>query len=374
MNEEEARAKITTGQKAIACFAICFCHFALMGSINVTGALGGRLIAEFGISVAQLGGLLSISFLTGCIFGIPFGIFADKTKVTTAIGVGMAIGAVGALLRALVYANTDSFALLYVANFILGFGLAGLNANSIKFLAAWFGVKVGTPMGIYIACAALGTIGAIQSLQFIPTTVGAWYLLAGVIIVATIVWFLVARLPEGITVQVDNLHVKDFIEVGKCPWVWVAAIAMAGAMGANTIFSAQMSASMITGKGMTEVFANNMLTINSIGMMISCVIFPGLIERAKDKQLAVVLVFGVLALAICVIGWSNPDDVVGCYILGLSGFAIGGIVPPCKALMAPLQRRESWYDGRRRRYPVLRPEPRWLGHPHSHWHVRGYRR
>ena len=308
-----------------------------MGSINVTGALGGRLIAEFGIDVAQLGGLLSISFLTGCIFGIPFGIFADKTKVTTAIGVGMAIGAIGALMRAVVYANTHSYELLYVSNFILGFGLAGLNANSIKFLAAWYGVKVGTPMGIYVACAALGTITAIQSLQFIPDTVGAWYLLAGIIIIATIAWFLIARLPKGVKVQVDNQHVRDFIEVGKCPWVWVAAIAMALAMGANTIFSAQMVACMIDGKGMTELFANNMLTLNSIGMMISCVFFPGIIERAKDKQLAVILLFGIFALAICVIGWAFPDDLVGCTILGLAGFAVGGIVPPCKALMAQLR-------------------------------------
>lgn len=328
---------ITPGKKALACFAICFCHFALMGSINITGALGSRLMAEFGISVAELGGLQSISFLTGCLFGIPFGIFADKTKVTTAIGIGMAIGAIGALMRALVYAYTESYVLLYIANFILGFGLAGLNANSVKFLGAWFGVKVGTPMGIYVACAAIGTIAAIQSLQFIPTTVGTWFMLAAVIIVATIVWFIIARIPEGVKVQQDNLHVKDFIRVGKNPWVWVAAIAMAFAMGANTVLAAQMAATMIQAKGVDEVFANNMLTVNSITMMLSCIFVPGLIQRAKNKQLAVVLGFGVLGLLICITGWFFPDATIGCLILGCSGLAVGGIVPPCKSIMAQLR-------------------------------------
>ena len=143
----------------VALVCILLMHAAMMGTLNQITAFPDVVIGQLGASDVMFTQIALVSFLTGAIFAIPMGMLADKFGVVKIMGIGLVIAFVASIGR--IFA-VHSVGLLYVTSFIMGFGLAGLNANSAKFLRAWFGFKqLTTAMGIYVAGAGVGVaIGA----------------------------------------------------------------------------------------------------------------------------------------------------------------------------------------------------------------------
>lgn len=323
--------------KWVALAGIFFCHVALECAVGVTGGIGARLVDDFGINPSEVGVLASASFLTGALFAIPFGVLGDKIRVSTAMKIGALISLAGVWLRVAAY-PMGSFWMYYAATFVIGFGLAGLNANSLKYLSLWFGNRIALAMGFYVAGAPVGiTIGV----QFPALSESTVMVLAATAVVSTIgvaIFALLGKTPRGIVAEAKQVKLSEYVSVFKRPWIWVASLAIALPMGAGTTFASSMTAAVVASKGVTEVFANNMVTLNSAGMMIMGILFPFVLEKIGMRKTQASILFSCIAVfLICTFGWFIPDGYICVFFFGLGGFFNGIASPLGKALLGMLK-------------------------------------
>lgn len=191
----------------VAVLCIGLMHAALMGSVAVPGAYAPVFMGEWGIEQGLFVQLTLIGFLTGALFSVPFGMLADKFGVVKILGAGMVIAAIAGIAR--IFCDTPAmFPALYASCFFIGMGLAGMNANSVKFLRAWFGDKVTTGMTLYVSGAGIGVTGL---MAYASANIGdmraTWVCSAIILVVATVLWFVLARMPKDAEVMKDSYSV-----------------------------------------------------------------------------------------------------------------------------------------------------------------------
>lgn len=323
--------------KWLALIAIFFAHIAVECQIGVTGGVGARLTTEWGITAGDVGLLTSASFLTGVVFGLPFGFLGDRMKVSAAMSLGIVISLVGTWARWALF-PMGSFEVYYATTFVIGFGLAGLNANSIKFLSAWFGNKISLPMGFYVAGAPVGITLGVQFPALFADTAMVLLSTAIVTTVGVAVWLLFARTPKGFKSTGESSKASDYFAVLKQPWIWIASLCIAIPMGAGTTFSSMMTAAVVDSKGVTEMFANNMVTLNSFGMMIVGMVFPFLLNKIGNSKIQASILVASLGIAvICIFAWFIPDGTIAVFLLGFTGFFVGITTPMGKAILGMLR-------------------------------------
>lgn len=126
------------------------------GSTLVFAGMAGILLNPTGpwaFDAQQFMMLTSCSYLTGFLFCMVTGTMADRMGIKKVLVIGLAISAIGAILRIF----WGGFAGMFVTSVIFGFGLAALNANSAKIISLWFpGKMISVAMGIYLCCATVG--------------------------------------------------------------------------------------------------------------------------------------------------------------------------------------------------------------------------
>lgn len=126
------------------------------GSTLVFAGMAGILLNPTGpwaFDAQQFMMLTSCSYLTGFLFCMVTGTMADRMGIKKVLVIGLAISAIGAILRIF----WGGFAGMFVTSVIFGFGLAALNANSAKIISLWFpGKMISVAMGIYLCCAWIG--------------------------------------------------------------------------------------------------------------------------------------------------------------------------------------------------------------------------
>ena len=172
----EKQEKKLSPYRWVAVLCIGLMHAALMGAVACPGAYAPVFMGEWGVSQGLFVQLTLISFLTGALFSVPFGMLADKFGVVKILGAGMVVAAIAGISRVVCDAP-GTFAGLYASSFFVGVGLAGMNANSVKFLRAWFGDKVTTGMTLYVSGAGIGVTGMMMYASSHIDNMRATYLL-----------------------------------------------------------------------------------------------------------------------------------------------------------------------------------------------------
>ena len=129
-------------------------HCGLQVALIITMGMGGLLMGpDVGLSVVEFSALATIPYITGFIFGIVGGAWADRTSIRTVMIFGLAVASIGGIIRAL----SMNFGVMLGGSFLLGLSLAALNANSAKLFRLWFpGRWTSIAMGIYILGATAG--------------------------------------------------------------------------------------------------------------------------------------------------------------------------------------------------------------------------
>lgn len=202
----EGPKEVLSPKRWIAVICIALMHASLMGALMISGAYAEFFIGVWQVDQSLFVQLTMIGFLTGAIFSIPMGMLADKFGVVKILGIGMVISMVASVARIF----CTSFWPLYVACFVMGIGLAGMNANSVKFLRAWFGQRqMATAMALYVSGAGIGVSIAMAAAANIPTPDQAYIGAAVVFAVACVIWFALARMPKGVAVMKDEYTIAS---------------------------------------------------------------------------------------------------------------------------------------------------------------------
>lgn len=167
----------------VTCLAHCFWNIAIIQP----GGLSQFFFdpsAAYVYTPMEFSMVMTVPFLTTGLFGLVFGVWADKQSLAIATDVGAVLGAIGLIAR--LFCVDGGFLPVFLSSFLMGFGLAGLNANASKIFASWFKAeKVATLMGFYIGSCTLGAAIALGSGAFFSTLQSAFTFSAilGVIVV-----------------------------------------------------------------------------------------------------------------------------------------------------------------------------------------------
>ena len=130
------------------------------------GSVAPLLVAELGLSYAQLGTLIGLYMLPGAFFALPGGVIGQRFGERRVVVAGLALMVAGGVLTA----SAGSFATAVAGRLLSGIGAVVMNILLTKIVADWFaGKELSTalgvmltswPVGLGLATATLGGVAA----------------------------------------------------------------------------------------------------------------------------------------------------------------------------------------------------------------------
>lgn len=307
-------------------------HCGLQVAILITMGMGSLMMGpDVGLSPMQFSMIATMPYLTGFLFGLVGGAWADRKSIRTVMIFGLAIASIGAVIRAF----NMSFPVLIISSFMLGFSLAALNANSAKLFRLWFpGKMTSVAMGIYIlgATAGGGAI-AMQVGPILESPTTGFFIGAVTTVACLVLWILLGRThPDGETPENAEPMTKYLGVVMKNKYVWVISFVMFFAFGASILENTFLTAGMVeyTGDPMT---AGTISLVNMVAVGIGGVVMPILL--ANLKQLKPVFFAAAMCMAItdALMFWI-PFGPATWAMVALQGVFMGIILPMGKTLPA----------------------------------------
>lgn len=315
-------------------------HAALMGVMNQPAVLSTQIIGGMGASIPLFAQICTVGFLTGAVFSIPMGILADKWSVRGTLSLGLVVTLVGAIWRCF----CADPVMLYVASFVMGFGLAGLNANSPKLLKAWFGFRrITTAMGAYVGASGIGVALCLGIVNAFPvdTMFNTFVFDACFVAVAVVAWLIFGRMPKAVVVEQEDFTFAAAKECLKNKQLMITSLAMVLFMSVQITYASQAASGFIF-LGVDPGTAASWMSIASIVGIFSNFIWPWLSD--KVGKIKVVLVpIAIIYLIFVTIAWYVGASiwVLICICAGFFfGFGICGFIKACVGKI-PSIRREN---------------------------------
>lgn len=297
----------------IAVLCILLMHAICMGSAVLPGAYSEIIIGGWGVSPGDFVQLTMCSFLAGAIMSIPAGILADRFGVTKVLGIAMVVAFVSSIAR-IFATQAESFPLVFLFSFLIGTGLAGMNANSVKFLQPWFKHTMSTGMTLYVSGAGIGVVSLMYFAgAFFPTDPTAMFAATSIVFaVACVIWFAFARMPKGYVAIKDDYSVKAVKTVCTNKILILVSIAMVLTMASSASYAGNVPVVFI-GKGVDPADAAIWASVlNIVGMPSNWIAGP-LADKIKRIK-PVIITMAVAGSIFLIIGWMLP---LGAYTLPL---------------------------------------------------------
>lgn len=179
------------------------------GAINyidrATLAVANPLIREeLGLSISQMGYLLSAFLWSYAFSQLPTGAMVDKLGPRRLLTIGLSLWSLAQLLGGLVH----SFTQFFTARLLLGVGEAPQFPTGARVVRDWFNPRDrGLATGIFNCASTLGTAIALPLLTFLMLSFGwrATFVIMGVAgLVMAAVWFVLYRDPQNVALTADE--------------------------------------------------------------------------------------------------------------------------------------------------------------------------
>ena len=179
------------------------------GAVNyidrATLAVANPLIREeLGLSISQMGYLLSAFLWSYAFSQLPTGAMVDKLGPRRLLTVGLSLWSLAQLLGGLV----NSFNQFFAARLLLGVGEAPQFPTGARVVRDWFNPRDrGLATGIFNCASTLGTAIALPLLTFLMLTFGwrATFVIMGVAgLLVALVWFALYRDPKNVALTAEE--------------------------------------------------------------------------------------------------------------------------------------------------------------------------
>ncbi|MBE6472664.1 MAG: MFS transporter [Coriobacteriaceae bacterium] len=286
----------------------------------------------YGLTPQEFQILNSCSYLTGFLFCLVTGTWADRKGLKQVMVVGLAISLVGAVLRCF----TNDFMGMFLTSVVFGFGLAALNANSAKMLRLWFpGNMVGVAMGVYLAGATVGCALAVPIAAGFTNVTPVFIGVAVLSAVTLVAWiFLYKKHPDN-EVPVYEPVAKHLGVVMKSKNLWIACLVIGFLMAAGAVNNGNLVAWLSGAKGVDAQTAAWVSSMCNITCSIGGIAFPIIIAKTHGEK------FWLAGLAFAVaigvgIYYFTMDGMMTAYGVIAVSILVGGTLPLAKALPAQL--------------------------------------
>ena len=179
------------------------------GAVNyidrATLAVANPLIREeLGLSISQMGYLLSAFLWSYAFSQLPTGAMVDKLGPRRLLTMGLSLWSLAQLLGGLVH----SFNQFFAARLLLGVGEAPQFPTGARVVRDWFNPRDrGLATGIFNCASTLGTAIALPLLTFLMLSFGwrATFVIMGVAgLLVALVWFALYRDPKSVTLTAEE--------------------------------------------------------------------------------------------------------------------------------------------------------------------------
>ncbi len=179
------------------------------GAVNyidrATLAVANPLIREeLGLSISQMGYLLSAFLWSYAFSQLPTGAMVDKLGPRRLLTVGLSLWSLAQLLGGLV----NSFNQFFAARLLLGVGEAPQFPTGARVVRDWFNPRDrGLATGIFNCASTLGTAIALPLLTFLMLTFGwrATFVIMGVAgLLVAMAWFALYRDPKNVALTAEE--------------------------------------------------------------------------------------------------------------------------------------------------------------------------
>jgi MFS transporter, NNP family, nitrate/nitrite transporter len=253
------------------------------------------------IDPAGFSTLLMMPMLTAVFLSIPMGTLGDKIGPKRVVFACLIIAVVGAFLRTFFL----NFPMQAISMFLLGAGIAALNANLIKILSVWFGDKAQVAMGFFFGAAGIGVILA----QMVAPRMSVFvsYLSAAIVLVVfTVIWsVLIKDVPDGVQMPPASGEspVKYFGVAAKSRNVWLIALCYGFSMAASTAFAGFIPQTLRSINHFDVTQAGLVASAAALGSIIGSVIGPQISSRLRTWKWYLVFTI-VVGAALMVFFWS----------------------------------------------------------------------
>lgn len=177
--------------RVFSCFALCYLLSYALRSINAV--IAPSLLAEFGMSNADLGLLSSAYFVAFGCMQLPLGIWLDKYGARRTEAVLLLFAAAGAA----VFATSTSLAGLWVGRALIGIGVSACLMAALKAYRQWFALEQQPQLASWMLVA--GTAGALTAT--LPVTLalpligwrGVFWIIAAMLVLLSGALFILLR-------------------------------------------------------------------------------------------------------------------------------------------------------------------------------------
>ena len=324
---------------------------ALLGLQTVLIMPGGAALAimqRYACDPTMFSMVMSVSYFTGVLFGLFSGTLSDRIGVKKVFLVGFILALLGSIWRAL---SGDSYVMLFLSSFVIGFATAVLNANSAKVIRAWFpGKFASTAFGIYVCGASAGAAVGLQvgaRIGIDPAGVGTcWWISVVVLAVVLVCWVILYRdHPNG--VEVEEPLSKHLGAIVKSKSVWGISLFAFFFLGCTPLATTYMIPGLQIVNGATPDVAANLSTVNTVTVCVSCLVLPGIIakfKRLRPVMWVLLICTGFFYAAAFVVG-SQVGIIGTTIIIGIGGVWVGGIMASAKSMPALLPDLDPKYLG-----------------------------
>jgi MFS family permease len=305
--------------------ALVFVARMSMGvQFQAVASVAPLVVADLGVSYAQIGWLIGIYMLPGMFFALPGGVIGQRFGERRLVVVGLALMVVGGATTAW----AGSFTVAVVGRVVSGIGAVLMNILLPKFVADWFvGRELSTamallltswPVGLGIATAALGGVAAATSWR---TAMLATSALAGLGLLAMLV-FREAPRTEAPARAALVAHDVRLGMAGGFAW---------GCFNASLVTVAAFGPGMLIARGLPLGEAGRIVSL-AIWLTMLSVPLGGLLSDRVGRPTLLITVGSLIAAGatLLVPAWSHAG-----LAFALVGLAVG---PPPGPLMSLLPR------------------------------------
>ncbi|HMM05479.1 MAG TPA: MFS transporter [Clostridiales bacterium] len=318
----------------------------VVGSFSqfVTTAFGGYLMQDLGLSTSQFSAITMCPMLTGIIFSILAGTFADKKGVRFSVFIAGLLGIAGAALRI----TATSYPLLMLSSFLLGFLPVFISANSAKLISEWFPKKeISIAMGIFMAGGGAGNAIAQAITAYFGTFRIACIVTLFMMVIAYVLFLAVATdRPKGAAPPPVDVPISRTIgNVLKLKHIWVIGLTMICFMVGNMTVSIFLTTALTT-KGIVVTTAGFVTSAFAVGVMIGTIFGGAVILKIGKGKFRVPSLFVGIIGGICIyVGWLLATPIATALFMFIGALCCGALVPVSMSAMVYIPGMKPEYMG-----------------------------
>jgi MFS family permease len=307
-------------------------------------ALSPILIKELGISLGEMGLLITAFYLIYGIMQFPSGVLSDVLGPRKVILWFTVLTCAGSLLFWL----SNRYELIFLAQFIMGIGASVFFINAVTTVSRWFPPeRKATAIGILSASSGIGAFLCYMGFPLAETYLGNWRILYAVVIVILFLnWgtnflYLKDSPPEYVPPRSSSSNILESFKETLGDRRFFTIFIVYALLAFSNVLNNWINPFLINVKGLTYVEAGVVSSLGTIAGFVGCIAIGMLSDRLRSRRRPVLLFAGanVILFALMIFAPSGLNFSVYAAIWGgmcLCGsiwvifFSMGGEILPAR--------------------------------------------